>query len=160
MQKITPCLWFNDDAEEAVNFYVKLFKNSKIGLITRYEGEAAKVAGKPAGSVLTIAFQLNGEEFTALNGGPLFKFSEAISFAVNCDTQKEIDDLWEKLSSGGEVQQCGWLKDRFGLSWQIVPTALPELLGGSPEATKRVMDAIMQMKKLDIKTLEQAYGAK
>src|SRR5262245_9076095 len=144
MQKITPFLWFDDNAEEAAKFYVSLFKNSKIGQITRYEGEAAKAAGKPAGSVLTIAFQLNGQEFTALNGGPQFKFSEAISFVVNCDTQKEIDELWEKLSAGGQIQQCGWLKDKYGLSWQVVPTSLPELLSSrDPERTKRVMDAIM-----------------
>ena len=160
-QKITPFLWFDNQAEEAVKFYVSLFKKSKIGKITRYDEEASKAAGRPKGSVMTIVFQLEGQEFTAINGGPIFKFTEAISFVVNCETQKEIDTLWKKLSSGGEEQQCGWVKDKYGLSWQITPPVLIEMLQDkNPEKAKRVMKAMLQMKKIDIKTLEKAYKQK
>jgi len=158
MQKITPFLWFDDKAEEAVNFYVSVFKNSKIGSITRYGEEGAEVSGRPKGTVMTVAFQLDGQEFVALNGGPHFKFSEAISFVVNCKTQEEVDEFWEKLSEGGEKSRCGWLKDKYGLSWQIVPTVLVEMLQDKdPEKSKRVMEAMLQMDKIDIKTIKQAY---
>ena len=156
MQTITPFLWFDSQAEEAVNFYTSLFKNSKVVSITRFADEAAKAAGKPPGSVMTVAFQLDGLAFTALNGGPTFKFTEAISLVVNCETQAEIDNLWEKLSEGGEKSHCGWLKDRYGLSWQVVPKAMAQLLGKDGERSKRVMNAIMQMDKLDIAALEKA----
>jgi predicted 3-demethylubiquinone-9 3-methyltransferase (glyoxalase superfamily) len=158
MQKLTPCLWFDDKAEEAVKFYASIFKNSKIKSITRYSEDAAKVSGRPKGSVLTVAFQLAGQEFLALNGGPIFKFTEAVSFIVNCETQAEIDRLWEKLSEGGEKGQCGWLKDKYGLSWQIVPTVLGKMLQDKDaRKSERVMSALLQMKKLDIKRLEQAF---
>jgi len=158
MQKITPCLWFDDQAEEAVKFYASIFKNSKIKSITRYSEDAAKVSGRPKGSVLTVAFKLAGREFLALNGGPIFKFTEAVSFIVNCETQAEVDRLWEKLSEGGEKGQCGWLKDKYGLSWQIVPTILSKMLQDKDaRKSERVMSALLQMKKLDIKRLEQAF---
>lgn len=154
MKKITPFLWFDDKAEEAMNFYVSIFKNSKVGSVTRY-GEAGP---GPKGTVMTAAFQLDGQDFIALNGGPHFKFTEAISFSVDCKTQAEVDELWEKLSEGGQKSRCGWLKDKYGLSWQIVPTVLTEMLGDKdPEKSKRVMGAMLQMNKLDIKTLKQAY---
>ena len=157
MQKITPFLWFSDNAEEAVRFYVSIFKNSKIGKIARYDEAGEKVAGRPAGSVMTVEFQLEGEDFVALNGGPMFKFTEAISFVVNCETQEEVDYYWKKLSAGGKEVQCGWLKDKFGLSWQIVPTILPELLSDKDAAkSQRVMQAMLEMVKLDIKKLKQA----
>jgi predicted 3-demethylubiquinone-9 3-methyltransferase (glyoxalase superfamily) len=158
MQQITPFLWFDSKAEEAANFYVSLFPNSKIGTIARYSQEGANASGMPKGSVMTIAFELSGQKFTALNGGPLFKFTEAISFMVNCDTQEEIDRLWEKLSDGGQKSRCGWLKDRYGLSWQIVPTALGKLMS-DPVKAKRVMKELLQMDKLDITRLERAAGA-
>jgi predicted 3-demethylubiquinone-9 3-methyltransferase (glyoxalase superfamily) len=155
MKKITPFLWFDGKAEEAMNFYISIFKNSKVVSITRY-GEAGP---GPKGSVMTAAFQINGQEFVALNGGPQFTFSPAISFVVNCETQQEVDELWEKLSEGGEKQVCGWLKDKYGLSWQVVPTVLPEMLQDKdPEKANRVMQAMLQMGKIDIKTLKQAYG--
>ena len=158
MQKLTPFLWFDDKAEEAVNFYVSIFKKSKIGSITRYGDEGAEVSGRPKGTVMTVTFQLEGQEFMALNGGPHFKFTEAISFLVNCKTQEEVDELWEKLSAGGEQGQCGWLKDKYGLSWQIVPIILGKMLQDkNAEKSERVMKALLQMKKLDIKTLQQAY---
>ncbi|MDQ3665190.1 MAG: VOC family protein [Acidobacteriota bacterium] len=161
MQKITSFLWFDDKAEEAVNFYVSLFKNSKIRSITRYDEEGSKAAGRPKGTVMTVEFQLEGQEFTALNGGPHFKFTEAISLVVNCETQEEVDKFWEKLSEGGEKSRCGWLKDRYGLSWQIVPTVLAEMfLDKDAEKSKRVMKAMLQMDKLDIKTLKEAYEQK
>jgi predicted 3-demethylubiquinone-9 3-methyltransferase (glyoxalase superfamily) len=157
MQKITPFLWFDNQAEEAVNFYVSIFKNSKIGGIARYGEKAAEASGRPKGTVMTVTFQLDGQEFIALNGGPQFKFTEAISFLVNCETQEEIDELWEKLSEGGEKGPCGWLKDRYGLSWQIVPSALGEMMKDKdPEKSKRVMEALLKMHKIDIKTLKQA----
>ncbi len=159
MQKITPCLWFDDKAEEAMKFYVSIFKNSKTGRIAYYGEAGAKVSGRPKGSVMAATFEIEGQEFMALNGGPHFKLSEAVSFIVNCETQKEIDDFWEKLSDGGEKGVCGWLKDKYGLSWQIVPTVLGEMMQDKDsEKTNRVMQAILQMKKLDIKRLEQAYG--
>jgi len=158
MQKITPFLWFDDKAEEAMNFYVSVFKNSKIRKVTRYGEAGAEVAGRPKGTVMTATFQLNGQEFIALNGGPQFKFTEAISFVVNCETQDEIDEFWEKLSEGGEQVQCGWLKDRYGVSWQIVPTVLDEMMQDKdPKKTNRVMNAMLQMVKIDIKRLQEAY---
>ena len=161
MQKITPCLWFDDKAEEAAKFYTSIFKSSKVTSITRYSEEAARVSGRPKGSVLTVAFQLAGQEFLALNGGPIFKFTEAVSFIANCETQAEVDRLWENLSKGGEKGQCGWLKDRYGLSWQIVPTVLTEMLQDKDASkSERVMSALLQMKKLDINTLKQAYKDK
>ena len=154
MQKITPFLWFDGNAEEAMNFYASIFKNSKIGRITRY-GDAGP---GPKGAVMSGTFQLDGQEFMALNGGPQFKFTEAISFFVNCETQEEVDELWEKLSAGGQKSRCGWLKDKYGLSWQIIPSALGEMLGDKdPEKSRRVMKAMLQMDKIDIKGLEQAY---
>ncbi len=158
MQKITPFLWFDDNAEEAANFYVSIFKNSRIVSVARYGDAAAAAAGRPKGSVMTVAFELEGQPFVALNGGPVFTFSPAISFAVNCGTQKEIDELWERLSAGGEEQECGWLKDRYGVSWQIVPAALGEMVTDSdPAKSERVMAALMQMKKLDLEELKKAY---
>lgn len=158
MQKITPFLWFDDKAEEAANFYVSVFNNSGIGNITRYDAETANVSGKPEGSVMTVEFQLEGQDFIALNGGPQFKFTEAISFSVDCKTQQEVDELWEKLTEGGEEGPCGWLKDKYGLSWQIVPTDLTEMLkAGDAEKGRRVTHAMLQMKKLDIETLKRAY---
>ncbi len=156
MQKITPFLWFDDKAEEAVNFYASIFKKSKSGSVSRY-GEAGP---GPKGSVMSVTFQLEGQEFMALNGGPHFKFSPAISFFVNCKTQEEVDDLWERLSAGGEKQRCGWLKDKYGLSWQIIPTALGEMLSDKDAGkSARVMKAMLQMDKIDIKKLKQAYGS-
>jgi predicted 3-demethylubiquinone-9 3-methyltransferase (glyoxalase superfamily) len=161
MQKITPFLWYDDKAEEAANFYVSIFKNSKIGGITRYDEEGSKAAGRPKGTVMTIEFQLEGQEFVALNGGPHFKFTEAVSFVVNCETQEEVDEFWKKLSDGGEEVQCGWLKDKYGLSWQVVPTVLPKMLQDKDAAkAQRVMKAMLQMKKIDIPTLKQAYEGK
>ncbi len=154
MQKITPFLWFNDQAEEAMNFYVSIFKDSRIIGVSRY-GEAGP---GPKGMVMTATFQIEGLEFTALNGGPQFKFTEAISFHVDCETQQEVDHLWDKLSEGGEKGQCGWLKDQYGVSWQIVPTALGQMLQDKdPRKAKNVMQAMLQMKKLDIATLRRAY---
>ena len=154
MQKITPFLWFNNNAEEAMNFYLSIFKNSKVGTITR----CGDVGPGPKGLVLCATFQLEGQDFFALNGGPMFKFTEAISLHVNCETQQEVDELWAKLSAGGEIQQCGWLKDKYGLSWQIIPSTLQKLMQDKDAAKSgRVMQAMLQMKKLDIKKLEQAY---
>jgi predicted 3-demethylubiquinone-9 3-methyltransferase (glyoxalase superfamily) len=160
MQKITPCLWFDSNAEEAAKFYTSIFKKSKIGKISRYGKEGYEIHGKPAGTVLTIEFELNGQTFTALNGGPIFKFNEAISFQVSCESQEELDYYWERLSEGGDknAQQCGWLKDKYGVSWQIVPVVLGEMLQDkNTEKSERVMKALLQMKKLDIQTLKQAY---
>jgi predicted 3-demethylubiquinone-9 3-methyltransferase (glyoxalase superfamily) len=160
MQKITPCLWFDDQAEAAVNFYVSLFKNSKITNVARYDEAGAKASGRPVGTVMTMTFQLDGQEFMALNGGPIFKFTEATSFIVNCESQSEVDRLWDALTAhGGEESQCGWLKDRFGLSWQIVPTALGELMSDpDPAKAQRVMQAMLQMKKIDVAKLRQAHA--
>jgi predicted 3-demethylubiquinone-9 3-methyltransferase (glyoxalase superfamily) len=155
MQKITPFLWFDGKAEEAMNFYVSIFKNSKVGQVARY-GEAGP---GPKGSVMTATFQLEGQEFMALNGGPLFKFSPAISFFVNCTTQQEVDELWDKLSEGGAKNRCGWLTDKFGVSWQIIPTVLGQLLQDKDAAkSSKVMQAMLQMEKIDIQGLKEAYG--
>jgi len=154
MQKIKPFLWYDNNAEEAVNLYLSVFKNSKITKVARY-GDAGP---GPKGSVMTIAFQLEGQDFIALNGGPMFKFTEAISLSVDCKTQQEVDELWDKLSAGGQPGQCGWLKDKFGLSWQIVPSILVEMLQDKDaEKSKRVVQAMMQMRKIDIARLRQAY---
>jgi predicted 3-demethylubiquinone-9 3-methyltransferase (glyoxalase superfamily) len=154
MQRITPFMWFNDKAEEAANFYVSLFKNSKIVSIGR-NGEAGP---GPTGTVLSVTFQLEGQEFMAINGGPVFTFSPAISFFVNCTTQKDVDELWKNLSDGGEKQNCGWLKDKYGVSWQIIPTILGTLLSDSDSVkSQKVFKAMLQMNKIDIKTLKQAY---
>ena len=161
MQKITPFLWFDNQAEEAVKFYTSIFKNSKIGKPTRYDKAGEKASGQPAGSVMTVAFQIEGQEFVALNGGPHFKFTEAISFVVNCKTQAEVDKFWRKLSAGGTEVQCGWLKDKYGLSWQIVPTILGELMSDKDKAkSQRVMEAMLKMVKLDIRKLKQAAKGK
>jgi predicted 3-demethylubiquinone-9 3-methyltransferase (glyoxalase superfamily) len=153
IHKITPFLWFDHQAEEAAKFYASIFPNSKVSKVVRY-GEAGP---GPAGSAMTVQFELEGQPFTALNGGPHFKFTEAISFVVHCETQDEVDHYWEKLSAGGGEVQCGWVKDKFGLSWQVVPNVLPELLGNSdPKKAARVMQAMMTMKKLDIRALQQA----
>jgi predicted 3-demethylubiquinone-9 3-methyltransferase (glyoxalase superfamily) len=158
MQKITPCLWFDSQAEEAAKFYVSIFKNSKIGNMTRYGEAGAEVSGRPKGSVMTVTFEMEGQEFVALNGGPHFTFSEAISLMVKCETQKEIDEMWEKLSHGGEEGPCGWLKDKYGLSWQIVSPEWNEMLQDKDvRKSERVMKAILQMTKPDIKTIKQAY---
>ena len=160
VQRITPCLWFDDQAEEAVAFYSGIFKSSKIVAVSRY-GEAGKeIHGRPPGSVMTVAFELDGQTFTALNGGPIFKFNEAISLQVNCDTQEEVDYFWSKLSEGGDknAQQCGWLKDKFGLSWQIVPRGMAEMMSGDPAKAQRAFKAMLQMKKLDINELKRAYN--
>jgi len=154
-QNITPCLWFDNQAEEAANFYTSIFKNSKIVSISRYAREGFEIHGREAGSVMTVNFQLNGQPFIALNGGPVFKFSEAISFQVLCETQQEIDYYWERLTAGGQEVQCGWLKDKFGVSWQIVPVLLARLLG-DPTRAERVTRAFLQMKKFDIEKLKQA----
>jgi len=158
MQKITPNLWFEDNAEEAAKFYTSIFKNSRVLDITHYGESAAEVSGRPKGTVMTVTFELEGQRFMALNGGPIFKFSPAISFLVSCETQQEVDSLWEKLSEGGEQEQCGWLKDKFGVSWQIVPSILSEMVQDE-DATKseRVIKAMLQMKKLDIQGLRKAY---
>jgi len=170
MQKITPFLWYDTQAEEAINFYTSIFsaaggsasggKNSKVGSTSRYDETGAAASGRPKGSVMTASFQLNGQDFTAINGGPHFKFTEAISFVVNCENQEEVDYYWEKLSEGGDekAQMCGWLKDKFGLSWQIVPTVLSKLLTDKDaKKSQRVMQAMLQMKKINIAELEKAY---
>jgi predicted 3-demethylubiquinone-9 3-methyltransferase (glyoxalase superfamily) len=164
MQKITPFLWFNDNAEEAVKFYTSIFKNSKVGRILRYSEEVAKVSqsGMAAGSVLTIEFEIEGQKFVALNGGPEFKFNESISFVVNCETQKEVDYFWGKLTAdGGEESQCGWLRDKFGVSWQVTPTVLIDMLRDKDsEKAQRAMKAMLQMQKIDIEKLNAAYRGK
>lgn len=153
MQKIRPFLWFNDNAEEAMNFYLSVFKNSKAGTVSRY-GDAGP---GPKGSVMSATFELDGQEFMALNGGPTYKFTPAISFFVNCETQQEVDELWERLSAGGKKDRCGWLQDKFGVSWQIIPSALGRLLGDKDRArAQRVMQAMLQMDKIDIRRLEEA----
>ena len=160
VRKISPCLWFDSEAEDAAKFYTSIFKNSKITAISRY-GEAGKeIHGKEPGSVMTVAFELDGQSFTALNGGPMFKFNEAISFQVDCATQDELDYFWKKLSAGGAEQPCGWLKDKYGVSWQIVPAILPELLNDpNPAKGQKVMSALLQMKKLNLAALKKAYQA-
>jgi predicted 3-demethylubiquinone-9 3-methyltransferase (glyoxalase superfamily) len=161
IQKITPCLWFDDQAEEAVEFYTAIFRNSRIVSVTRYGRAGHEIHGKPTGSVMTVVFELDGQAFTALNGGPLFTFNEAISFQVHCETQEEVDYFWEKLSAGGDdrAQQCGWLKDKYGVSWQVVPTVLLEMIH-DPDAEKsqRAVEAMLHMKKIDIDTLKRAYA--
>jgi predicted 3-demethylubiquinone-9 3-methyltransferase (glyoxalase superfamily) len=158
MQKITPFLWFDDQAEQAVKVYTSIFKNSKVGRILRYGEEAAKTTGRPVGSVLTVEFELQGQKFVALNGGPLFKFNESISFVVNCETQEEVDYFWERLTAdGGQESQCGWLKDKFGVSWQVVPTVLIDMLHDKDsKKSERVMQAMLQMQKIDINKLKEA----
>jgi predicted 3-demethylubiquinone-9 3-methyltransferase (glyoxalase superfamily) len=159
MQSITPFLWFDSQAEEAANFYVSIFKNSKIVSVARYGDEAAKASGRPKGSVMTVGFELDGQHFTALNGGPVFKLTEAISFVAHCKTQEEVDHLWENLSQGGQESQCGWLKDKYGVSWQVVPDVLIKLLQDKdPAKSRRVMQAMLQMSRIDIRALEQAHA--
>ena len=158
-QRIGVCLWFDDDAEEAVKFYTSIFKNARTGDVLRYDEESAKASGRPVGSVLTVEFELDGQQFLALNGGPEFKFTEAMSLIVNCDTQEEVDHYWSRLSAGGEEVQCGWLKDRFGVAWQITPVVLTEMLKDKDAArAKRVMAAMLKMKKIDITGLKKAYA--
>jgi len=160
MNKIIPCLWFDNQAEEAVRFYTSIFPKSRIGNITRYGREGFEIHSRPEGSVMTVEFELDGQSFTALNGGPIFRFNEAISLQVDCETQAEVDHFWGKLSEGGDetAQQCGWLKDRYGLSWQIVPQILRRMLQNpNAKASDSVMEALLQMKKLDIARLQQAY---
>ncbi len=158
-QKISPCLWFDTKAEEAANFYVSVFENSRIKHVSRYGQAGREVHGKEPGSVMVVAFEIEGQIFTALNGGPHFKFNEAVSFQVMCDTQAEIDHFWSKLSQGGQEGQCGWLKDKYGLSWQVVPSALPAMLtGGDAARQDRMMSAVMAMKKFDLERLTQAYA--
>jgi predicted 3-demethylubiquinone-9 3-methyltransferase (glyoxalase superfamily) len=161
IQKVTPCLWFDNEAEEAAHFYCSIFKNSKIERISRYGKEGYEIHGRPEGTVMVVEFQIDGQAFAALNGGPIFKFNEAVSFQVHCETQEEVDYYWEKLSEGGDeqAQQCGWLKDKYGLSWQVVPELLIEMLSGpDSEKSQRAMKAMLQMKKIDIKMIKQACG--
>ena len=159
IQKITPHLWFEDNAEEAAKFYTSIFKNSRVIDITYYGESAAEVSGRPKGTAMTVTFELEGQQFVALNGGPIFKFSPAISFLVSCETQQEVDDLWEKLSEGGKQEQCGWLKDKFGISWQIVPNILGKMIHDKDvNKSERVIKAFLQMKKLDIQNLQKAYA--
>ena len=161
-QRISPCLWFDHQAEEAARFYTTIFKNSRIVRTTHYSDAGREVHGMKPGSVMTVEFELDGQTFTALNGGPVFKFNEAISLQIHCETQKEVDYYWEKLSAGGDqqAQQCGWLKDRFGLSWQVVPVELPQLLADADsDKSRRAMEAMLQMKKLDIGELRRAYAS-
>ena len=161
LQRIAPCLWFDDQAEAAANFYSAIFRNSQITAISRYGEAGREFHGKAPGTVMTVAFELDGQAFTALNGGPLFKFTEAVSFQINCETQDEVDHYWQKLSEGGDEksQQCGWLKDKYGVSWQVVPSLLIEMMN-DPDSGKsqRVMAAMLQMKKLDIAGLKRAYA--
>jgi len=162
-KRIAPCLWFDDQAEEAAGFYVSVFKNSRIVSVTRYTEAGREIHRRPPGSVMVVAFELDGQPFTALNGGPVFTFSEAISLQVNCENQKEVDFYWDALSKGGDpkAQQCGWLKDQYGVSWQIVPTALPELLKDhTSDTAQRAMEAMLRMKKINIAELEHAYAAR
>lgn len=161
IRKLTPCLWFDTQAEEAAKFYVSIFKHSKMGPITRYGEAGAKVSGMPKGSVMTVTFTIEGQEFVTLNGGPLFKFTEAVSFMVKCSTQKEIDKMWSRLSRGGEPGPCGWLKDKFGLSWQIVSPEWDTMLRDKDaKKSERVMEAILQMSKPDLATIKRAYAGK
>jgi predicted 3-demethylubiquinone-9 3-methyltransferase (glyoxalase superfamily) len=158
MKGITSCLWFDHQAEEAARFYTSVFKNSRLGSISRYGDAGAHASGRPQGSVMTVEFELAGQKFLGLNGGPEFKFSEAVSFIVNCENQQEIDEFWTKLSEGGSEGPCGWLKDKFGLSWQVAPTALGEMLADrDPARTERVMAAMLTMQKLDLAALRRAY---
>ena len=159
-QRLTPCLWFDKEAEEAANFYVGIFKNSRVTSVVRYPSAGQEVHGQQAGSVMTVAYEIDGHTFTALNGGPLFKFNEAVSFQVNCESQEEIDYYWEKLGAGGDpnAQQCGWLKDRFGLSWQVVPRGMEEMMTDSESpGAQRAMAAMLQMKKIDMNEIQRTY---
>ena len=161
IQRITPCLWFDDQAEEAVDFYTAIFPNSRIVRTARYGEAGREIHGRPAGSVMVVAFELDGQAFTALNGGPVFRFNEAISLQVHCDTQADVDYYWERLSQGGDekAQQCGWLKDRYGVSWQIVPSVLTEMIGDADSArSQRAMEAMLTMKKIDIEALKRAFA--
>lgn len=162
MNKMSTCLWFDKEAEEAANLYISVFKNGKINSIARYGKEGFEIHGRPEGSVMVVEFEVNGQEFMALNGGPIFKFNESVSLVVHCETQKEIDDYWQKLTAnGGQESQCGWLKDKFGLSWQITPTALRKMMAtGTKEQNERVVAAYMKMKKFDIAALERAFAGK
>ncbi|HET9040990.1 MAG TPA: VOC family protein [Gemmatimonadales bacterium] len=163
VQPIAPCLWFDSQAEEAARYYIGIFKESKLGKISRYTEAGREVHGRPAGSVMTVEFELNGQPFTALNGGPLFKFNEAVSFQIMCETQEEVDHYWNRLTEGGDkqAQQCGWLKDKYGVSWQVVPTVLAELMSDpDKEKAGRAMEALLQMKKLDIAELKRAFDGK
>ena len=158
MQKITPFLWFDNNAEEAAKFYTSIFKNSRILDIASYGEAGSEASGRPKGTIMTVTFELEGQRFIALNGGPVFKFNPAISFCVNCETQEEVDQFWDKLSEGGEIEQCGWLKDKFGVSWQIVPNVLAEMLQDKDaRRSESVMKALLQMKKIDIQGLKKAY---
>lgn len=158
MQRITPCLWFDGKAEEAAAFYVSIFKNSKLGTVTRYGEAGAEVSGRPQGSVMTVTFTLDGQEFMALNGGPLFKFTEAVSFMVRCETQEDIDEMWDRLSEGGEEGPCGWLKDKYGLSWQLISPGWDAMISDrEPAKSNRVLKALLQMTKPDINKIKQAY---
>jgi len=160
VQRITPCLWFDDQAEVAVKLFTSVFSDSRIGRLTRYGREGYEIHGRPEGSVMTVEFEIAGQTFTALNGGPVFRFNEAVSFQVNCETQEEMDDYWERLSAGGDeaAQQCGWLKDRYGVSWQVVPRIVVELVGDpDSERSQRAMRALLGMKKIDIAALKRAY---
>ena len=157
-QRITPFLWYDDNAEDAAKFYVSVFANSRILSVSRYNADMAKAAGRPVGSAMTVAFELSGQAFTAINGGPVFKLSEAVSFMVTCDSQEEVDHYWNTLSAGGQESQCGWLKDKFGLSWQITPTALMEMIQDKDqEKAGRALAAMLKMRKLDLPTLQRAY---
>ena len=159
-KRITPCLWFDDQAEEAARFYASVFKNSKIGKISRYGKEGFEVHGRKEGTVMTVEFEIEGQKFVALNGGPHFKFNEAVSFQVHCESQQEIDYFWSKLAEAGEEGPCGWLKDKFGLSWQVIPRALPQMLmDENSEKAQRVMKSMLQMRKIDIAALKQAQAA-
>ena len=161
MPKLTPFLWFNNNAEEAVDFYLKVFPNSKIKSLTRYDEAGAKVSGQKKGSVMVMYFSLDGKDFGALNGGPMYQFSQATSFVIDCKNQKEVDHYWNALSKGGEIQPCGWVIDKFGVAWQVTPTILPKLIGDrDPKKAKRTMEAMLQMKKLDIATLQAAHQGK
>ena len=159
MQKISPFLWFDNQAEQAANFYVSIFKNSKILGINRYGKAGSEVSGRKEGSVMTVAFSLDGQDFTALNGGPVFSFSQAISFVIDCKDQQEVDYFWEKLSKGGQQQPCGWLIDKYGVAWQVVPSSLEKMITGKePKKAESAMRSMLQMKKIDIKKIEKAYG--
>ena len=158
MKGFTTCLWFDTQAEEAAHFYTSIFKHSRVGTVSHYGDSGARASGRPKGSVMTVAFELGDQKFLALNGGPIFKFSEAVSLMVNCEDQQEIDEYWAQLSTGGSEGPCGWLKDKFGFSWQVVPTALAKMMkDGDAEQLERVMAAVLTMKKLDLETLERAY---
>ena len=161
-QKITPCLWYDGNAKEAAEFYASVFKDSGIGKTANYDEESSKGSGQPEGSVLVVEFEIAGQKFVGLNGGPMFKFSEAISFMIDCKDQAEVDYFWSRLTAdGGEESQCGWLKDKFGLSWQVVPSIMSKtVMGSDPEGSKRAMAAMMKMKKIDIKTIQDAYDGK